>query len=104
MKVVFINRYFYPDHSATSQLLSDLAFGLAALGHDVHVVTSRQRYDQPGAGLNPREQLNGVHVHRVWTTRFGRRGLLGRGLDYLSFYIGAGLRLTREVEKGDIVV
>ena len=30
VKLVFINRFFYPDHSATSQLLSDLAFALAA--------------------------------------------------------------------------
>ena len=28
-RIVFINRYFYPDHSATSQMLSDLAFFLA---------------------------------------------------------------------------
>ena len=27
--VIFINRYFHPDHSATSQMLSDLAFALA---------------------------------------------------------------------------
>ena len=26
MRVIFLNRYFYPDHSATSQMLSDLAF------------------------------------------------------------------------------
>jgi hypothetical protein len=25
-RIVFINRYFYPGHSATSQMLSDLAF------------------------------------------------------------------------------
>ena len=26
MKFIFLNRYFYPDHSATSQMLSDLGF------------------------------------------------------------------------------
>ena len=26
-KIIFVNRYFYPDHSATSQLLSDLVLG-----------------------------------------------------------------------------
>ena len=29
-RIVFINRYFYPDHFATSQMLSDLVF----LGHE----------------------------------------------------------------------
>ncbi len=104
MKVVFINRYFFPDHSATSQLLSDLAFGLATLGHEVHVVTSRQRYDEPLASLSPREQVNVVLVHRVWTTRFGRSHLAGRALDYLTFYLSAGLRLVRDLNRGDIVV
>ena len=39
--VIFVNRFFYPDHSATSQLLSDLAFDLARRGFCVEVVTSR---------------------------------------------------------------
>src|ERR1700735_2470059 len=28
-RLIFVNRFFYPDHSATSQMLSDLAFYLA---------------------------------------------------------------------------
>ena len=35
MKLIFLNRFFYPDHSATSQILSDLAFALAERGHEV---------------------------------------------------------------------
>ena len=33
LKIIFLNRFFYPDHSATSQMLSDLAFALAGRGH-----------------------------------------------------------------------
>jgi colanic acid biosynthesis glycosyl transferase WcaI len=40
MKLIFVNRYFDPDLSATSQLLCDLAFFLVANGHTVCVVTS----------------------------------------------------------------
>jgi hypothetical protein len=49
-KIVFVNRYFYPDQSATSQLLTDLAPALALSGLTVHVICSRQRYDDPVAG------------------------------------------------------
>ena len=35
MRVVFVNRYFHPDHSATSQMVSDLAFHLASRGWEV---------------------------------------------------------------------
>ena len=46
-RLFFLNRYFHPDHSATSQLVSDLAFHLAASGRQVNVITSQQRYDDP---------------------------------------------------------
>jgi glycosyltransferase involved in cell wall biosynthesis len=85
-RIVFLNRYFFPDHSATSQILSSLAFRLASMGRDVHVITSQQLYDNPEARLPAREIVNGVQVHRVATTKFGRSALIGRGIDYLSFY------------------
>lgn len=103
-KLVFVNRYFYPDHAATSQLLTDLAFDLAGRGADVRVVTGRQRYDDPAARLASRERVRGVQVWRVPTTRFGRGRLAGRALDYLSFYVSAGYRLWREVRRGDVIV
>ena len=104
MRLIFINRYFHPDHSATSQMLSGLAFFLAGAGHDVTVVTSRQRYDEAGARLLAHERVNGVTVHRVPTSRFGRASLAGRALDYLSFYLTAGWCLFRIVRACDIVV
>jgi hypothetical protein len=75
-RVIFVNRYFFPDHSATSQILSDLTFHLAAIGHDVHVITSRQLYDDSCAALPESENISGVQVHRVASTRFGRATLL----------------------------
>ena len=104
MKHIVINRFFYPDHSATSQLLSDLAFHLAEGGHRVCVVASRQRYDDPGARLASRETVEGVGVYRVWTSRFGRRFLPGRAVDYLTFYLSATFRLWWLARRGDVVV
>ena len=104
MRVIFTNRYFYPDHSATSQMLSDLAFFLAGAGHDVCVVTSCQRYDDAAAGLPSHERIDGVEVHRVRTTRFGRDKLVGRALDYATFYLAAGWQLWRLTRSGDVIV
>ena len=92
--VVFVNRYFHPDHSATSQIASDLAFHLASRGWDVTAVTSRQRYDDPRARLES-DVTHGVYVRRVWSTRFGRAGLAGRAVDYLTFYLSAFFELLR---------
>jgi colanic acid biosynthesis glycosyl transferase WcaI len=103
-QLIFVNRYFFPDHSATSQILSDLTFHLAAIGHEVHVITSRQIYDDPNAVLPERQTVNAVDVHRVASTRFGRGTLPGRALDYLSFYRSARRCLDEIARPGDLVV
>jgi glycosyltransferase involved in cell wall biosynthesis len=103
-KIVIVNRYFYPDHSATSQFLTDLAFFVAAGMREVHVVTSQQRYDDPEALLAAEETAAGVRVHRVWTTSFGRSRLAGRALDYLTFYVSTAWRLACLLGTGDVVV
>jgi colanic acid biosynthesis glycosyl transferase WcaI len=104
VRVFVVNRYFYPDESATSQLLTDLLFELAALGYDVHVVCSRQLYGQPAADLANDSTVRNVRVHRIWTTRFGRNRMLGRALDYLTFYPACALALLRYLRPADIVI
>lgn len=104
LTVIFLNRFFYPDHSATSQILTDLAFALAAQGIGVTVIASRQLYDAPEVGLPARESVNGVDIHRVWTSRFGRQNLVGRALDYVTFYLSAAWVLSRLTRRGDVVV
>src|ERR1051326_3998865 len=106
-RLIFVNRFFFPDHSATSQLLSDLAFHLAAGGREVHVVTSAQIYDAPRAphaSLPAFESVSGVQVHRVPTTRFGRVSLVGRSFDYLTFYRSARRCLIELARPGDLIV
>jgi colanic acid biosynthesis glycosyl transferase WcaI len=103
-KIVFVNRYYDPDQSATSQMLTDLAKGLAAKGFSVHVVCSRQLYDDPGTRLVRDEMLFGVRVHRVASTRFGRNRLPGRALDYASFYVTCAVMLMKILRRGDALV
>ena len=62
----------------------------------MHAITSRQRYDDPRARLAARENANGVHVERVWSTRFGRAGLAGRALDYATFAMSAYFAMRRK--------
>lgn len=85
-------------------MLSDLCFGIEDVGMDIHVVTSRLTYTDNVQELMATETIAGVHVHRVWTTRFGRGFLPGRALDYLSFYIFSGLKLLQLLGSGDIVI
>jgi glycosyltransferase involved in cell wall biosynthesis len=104
MRIIFVNRFFFPDISATSQMLTDLAFFIAGKGHDVTVITSRQLYQAADARLVASETVNGVKVIRVATTTFGRARLLGRAFDYLSFYLSAAIALWRCADPETIVV
>jgi glycosyltransferase involved in cell wall biosynthesis len=103
VRLIFINRFFYPDHSATSQMLTDLAFGLAGKGFDVTIITSRLRYE-PGTQLAAREMANGVRIERIWTSKFGRGGLAFRAIDYLTFYLAVAWALARFARRDDVVV
>src|SRR6266566_780915 len=103
-RVVFLNRFFYPDHSAPSQILSDLSFFLAASCVDVHVVTSQQLYHSPRASLPRDETVNQVSIHRVPTTRFGRTALWGRGIDYASYYGSVWSCARSLVGPGDVLI
>jgi colanic acid biosynthesis glycosyl transferase WcaI len=86
MRILLLNQFFYPDSAATSQLLTDLARGLAAEGHSVRVICGRSSYAEPDSRNPP-----AVEIVRTGDLPFGR-GLLARVFSYTSFLAGAGCR------------
>ncbi|MDJ0922043.1 MAG: glycosyltransferase family 4 protein [Henriciella sp.] len=103
-KILFVNRFFYPDHSATAQILADLTAYLVRDGFQVEVICSRLSYSDPSLRFEPQETWNGVEIVRVATTGFGRQNLLGRFLDYVSFYISCLFCVLKRARRGDTVV
>ncbi len=103
-RVIFVNRYGYPDEAATSQLLSDLSTWLAGEGWDVTVIVANQLYTDPQRKLPHKETHKGVRILRISTTRFGRSNLLGRFFDYLTFYLLITFKLLFYVKSNDLIV
>ena len=97
-RLIFVNRYYWPEEPATAQLLTDLAEGLAAAGRRVTVIASRR-----GAALPARENRRGVDIVRVASTRSGR-SLAARAFDYLTFGLAARQILAALVTPGDQLV
>ncbi len=98
MRMLFINQFFWPDSSATSQQLTDLVTGLAARGEHIEVLCG----DSGGYAAAAGSQAPNATVHRVKAAPF-TRGKVGRVFSYLSFYATAFLRgLT--LRKPDVVV
>ena len=97
MRLVFVNRFYWPETPATGQLLTDLAEAMAQRGHDVTVITS-------GINLPACETHRGVRILRVRGTRLTRAGLGGKALDFATFYLGALLRLLGQAREDTVVV
>src|ERR687891_929904 len=100
MKIILANRYLYPDESATSRMTSSLAFALARKGFAVHGLASRQFHNDRARLLPAREMTNGVTIHRLATSGFGRDRLWGRALDYLTFHLCAVLWVLWHARPG----
>jgi colanic acid biosynthesis glycosyl transferase WcaI len=102
MRVIILNQFFYPDHSATSQLMTDLGESLIEQGVQVTALAGRGRYNG-GDGLPPSEVYKGVRIERAWATGFGKASAVKRLSDYLSFYLGASWKLLR-LPRHDVVM
>lgn len=106
MQLIILNQFFYPDHSATSQLMTALAEDLVRHGVKVTALASQGSYNG-GGGFAKYEIHQGVQIQRAWATSFGKRNLLGRLTDYVTFYLGACwrlLRLPRNVNEETVVM
>jgi colanic acid biosynthesis glycosyl transferase WcaI len=88
--VLFLNRSYWPDAEATGQLLTELCEDLPD-SLDVTVIAGQPNDNPTGADYRRRgtEFRNGVRIRRVRHTRFNKRFLPGRIINYLSFLLAA---------------
>ena len=103
MRVLLLNQTFYPDVAATGQYLSDLALALNANGHEVTVVTGRRAYDDPSTRFPAREEWNGITIHRIGSTGFGKSARWRRAADFASWLFSCCLKLL-SLPRHDAVV
>ena len=103
-RLIFFNRFFYPDESATAQILADVTEALAVLGWPVEVITSRKSYSDATVSYPSEDDWQGVKIHRIATTGCGRVNFFGRLIDYLSFYVSCWFSLLKRVRRGDILI
>ena len=104
VRMIFLNRYGFPDQSATSRMISSIAFSLAQRGMNVTVIASREIHNHPGSVLPATETVRGVEIKRLASGRFGRHSLVRRSIDYLLFQVLAFVWLLRNVGATDTVV
>lgn len=102
LRVLFLNRSYWPDSEATGQLLTALCEGLADQ-FDVHVLAG-----QPNANASENEcanvsTRNGVTIHRVKHTTFPKSNMALKAVNFLSF-VRACRRQVLTLPTPDVVV
>ncbi len=110
MHVAFFNRSFYPDQTATGQLLTDLCEDLVrdhgcrvSVVAGVPLLPAGKMAAAGRGGLVTREEYRGVQIYRARGTRFSKSRFIGRATNYVTYFLSAtwaGLRL----DKPDVVV
>jgi colanic acid biosynthesis glycosyl transferase WcaI len=103
VKIVLLNQYYAPDEAATALLLSDLGAALSAEGHRVTAIACDRSYADPSRRYPLAEEIDGVLVKRIRTTGFGRRTLIGRGIDYCAFLSGALVKML-VAKRPDVII
>jgi glycosyltransferase involved in cell wall biosynthesis len=103
-RLLVVNRFFHPDTSATSQLLTELVDALDSRGFAITVLAGRHSYLNTGIVLPARAWRAGIEVRRLRHTGFGRFSLPGRLLDGATFAAGAFLALLMRARPGDLIL
>nr|WP_276601038.1 glycosyltransferase family 4 protein [Nannocystis sp. ILAH1] len=90
VRLAYLSHYFPPESNAPAARVHELSRALVRAGHEVHVVTGQPNHPHgkiyPGyrAAEYRRERIDGIDVHRVPTLPAASRGVLQRGLGYMS--------------------
>lgn len=111
LRILFLNRSFYPDISATGQLLTELCEDLVNLYHcQVTVISGRpmvRRDDYPDdnflKAIFRTEHYNGIEILRVRNTVFSPKSFLGRISNYLT-YFSLSFIAALKIKKPDLVM
>ena len=73
--------------------LAELAFALAAKGHDVTVLTARRGYTPPNPLLPAEEKINGVRVIRTWPYHFRKENRMLRMAEALLVNLAFAVKI-----------
>jgi colanic acid biosynthesis glycosyl transferase WcaI len=109
--LVFLNRSFYPEVSATGQLLSELCEDLVKRYNcRVSVIAARPLIQdnscqevRSSRGLVERQDWQGVEILRVKSTLFSPASFLKRVLNYLTYFFLAFLA-SFKIKRPELVV
>lgn len=110
MKILFVSQYYPPEMGAPAARVSALARRWAAAGHQVTVLTT---FPNHPTGVIPKEYRGhlrleeddaGVRVIRTYIYAAPNKGIVKRGLNYVSFALSSVLQGAGPAGRPDLVL
>jgi glycosyltransferase involved in cell wall biosynthesis len=103
-RLLILCQLFYPELVSTGQTLTELAEQLAIAGVDVEVVCGPPTILGRREKVPKRMEHRGIHIRRVWGTRFPKLSLVGRIINQISFTCSAFLYLLLHRPRQPVLV
>lgn len=85
--ILILSQVYPPDPASVGQHMHDVAAELVKRGHRVKVITADRGYDDPTVKYDRYEKRDGVDVHRVRWSSFGKKSIPVRALAMLIFML-----------------
>jgi colanic acid biosynthesis glycosyl transferase WcaI len=97
---LILSQVYVPDPASVGQHMAGAAGELARRGHRVVVFTANRGYEDPSVVYRSREVIDGVEVHRLPLSSFGKQSISIRILGAMLFTLQAIVRaiLIRKVD------
>jgi len=102
--ILFLCQFFYPEYISSAQLPYDTVRALKDSGFTVDALCGYPHEYLDGKDIPVREEIDGVHIHRLKYIQTGRAGFLGRIINYFSFTLMVLLHMFEIARYRAVVV
>ena len=102
--ILFLCQFFYPEYISSAQLPFDTVRALQADGFTVDVLCGYPHEYLADKDIPVKEEMDGIHIHRLKYIQTGRAGFLGRIINYFSFTFMVLLHLLKTAKYRAVVV
>jgi colanic acid biosynthesis glycosyl transferase WcaI len=110
MRILLIANQFPPDVNSTGNLMAELAARWCEQGHEVSVLTTFPHYENFRIEAGQRRKLyqggrlGSVNVLRLWVYAPGKKSMINRLINYLTFAGGAAVAGLLQAGRWDVIL
>lgn len=102
--ILFLCQFFFPEYISSATLPYDTAVALKNAGYSVDALCGYPREYAQKTDVPLKEDVDGIHIHRLKYIQLNRKGFLSRLVNYFSFTFMVFLQLFKMAKYRAVVV